>query len=305
MKNQTADKETKKMTEAELAGKLRGLQILQSLCILAAFICGLGCVIVLLFTRSALTAALLFCAAAACIAGGSALRGRKKKLIREQLAGFFRSELESAFGLDRRTPEMSIDRELMERLGLSCGEWEECGVENLYEGTHGGITFSAANVLLEHVYVVRQAHEGANTCRKTVFGGIVFRCKTDRTPSAPIRVVMRTDGSPCGILTGNAAFDGRFCVTADQNAVSLINPLFAEAFEPLLQSVRGQVIGMYWEDGVFTAVLETRYGFAVVSDDADQGNLEAVRRSYRDSLREMGRLTDLVMKNPVLFPGRD
>lgn len=304
MKNKTAEKGTKRMTETELSEKLKHLHVLQSLCVLAAFISGLGCVIVLV-SRSSLEAALLFGVAAVCIAGGGAIRRRKKTLIREQLAGFFQSELESAFGLDRRTPEMSIDRELMERLGLPCGEWEECSVDNLYEGAHCGVTFSAANVLLEHVYVVRQAHEGANTCRKTVFGGIVFRCKTDRSPSAPIRAVMRTDGSPCGILTGNAAFDGRFCVTADQNAVSLINPQFAEAFEPLLQSVRGQVVGMYWEDGVFTAALETKYGFAVVSDDADQGDLEAVRRSYRDSLREMGRLTELVIKNPVLFSGRD
>ncbi len=292
------------MTESELSEKLGGMQRKEAVCILAALLGGIGCAAVLLISQNIPVAALLFAVSAAGIAAGSAIRKKRKTLLQEQLAGFFQSELEAAFGPDLHTPEMRIDRTLMEKLGLPCGEWEECGIGNFHEGMHGGILFSAANVRLEHVRVVRQAREGTGTYRETVFGGIVFRIRTSASPSAPVCIIARTEGGPQGLLTGNAAFDSRFCITGEQGEPALPAAPLAESLETFLQSVNGRVTGMRWEDGIFTAALETRYGFAVVSDDVNQGDLAAVRRSYLTSLREMGRMIDLFIKNPVLFGGR-
>lgn len=290
------------MTESELSKKLGGMQRAEAVCILAALPGGIGCAAVLLISQNIPVAALLFAVSAAAIAAGSAVRKKRKTLLQEQLAGFFQSELEAVFGPDLHTPEMRIDRTLMETLGLPCGEWEECGIGSFHEGMHCGVLFSAANVCLEHVRVVRRAREGTGTYRETVFGGIVFRIRTSVSPSAPVCIIARTEGGPQGLLTGNAAFDSRFCIT---EAPPLpVSPL-AESLETFLQSVNGRVTGMRWENGIFTAALETRYGFAVVSDDVNQGDLAAVRRSYITSLREMGRTIELFMKNPVLFGGRD
>lgn len=42
------------------------------------------------------------------------------------------------------TPEMRIDPSLMKTLHLLDGQWEECAVENFYEGNYSSIHFSAA-----------------------------------------------------------------------------------------------------------------------------------------------------------------
>lgn len=84
---------------------------------------------------------------------------------------FFQAELEKAFGPDLHTPEMHIDQPLMKELCLLDGQWEECEIENLHEGCHRGIYFSAANVRLNHVYERGNVRDGLGTWRDMVFKG--------------------------------------------------------------------------------------------------------------------------------------
>lgn len=109
------------------------------------------------------------------------LRNRAQKklkaLMTEQLGDFFRTELTRAFGPELQTEEMCIDRQSMEGFHLADGKWEECVVENCHEGRYHGIHFSAANVLLNHVYERRHPREGRETYRNKVFHGVVIRCR--------------------------------------------------------------------------------------------------------------------------------
>lgn len=135
--------------------------------------------------------------------------------MQEQMGDFFRQEWEKAFGPDIHTPEMRIDEPFMRAHHLLDGKWKECTVENFHEGDHGGIHFSAANVQLDHVYQRECPQNGYETCREMVFKGIVLRCRTWVPVPSPVLVNVRTEDSPCDVLTGNNIFDRSFCVAAN------------------------------------------------------------------------------------------
>ena len=140
----------------------------------------------------------IFCASF--FSGGA--QKKLKVLMQEQMGDFFRAEWEKAFGPDIHTQEMCIDEPFMRAHHLLDGKWEECTVENFHEGDHGGIHFSAANVQLDHVYQRGCSHDGYETCRKMVFKGIVLRCRTWVPVPSPVLANVRTEDSPCGVLTG-------------------------------------------------------------------------------------------------------
>ena len=226
-----------------------------------------------------------------------------KALMHEQLGDFFRSEWEKTFGPDIHTPEMRIDEPFMKALHLLDGEWETCSVENFHEGEYGGVHFSAANVRLDHVYQRGTPHEGFETCSSMVFRGLVLRCAARVSAASPVLAAARTADSPRGILTGHAAFDRSFCVTADseQDAARLLTPQtigFLTAFD---RSVEGQLLSLCWRENTFSLALETDYAFAAVAGSVDLRDLDAVRRSYVRSLQEMCCVLDQLMASPALI----
>ena len=99
------------------------------------------------------------------------IRKRNRKLIDEHLKDFYKEELERVFGSKRHTPELAITKEVVQANGFMEGEWEECRVENEYEGVYRGHPFSAANISLYHVYR-RKVDQGYSIERKEVFQGI-------------------------------------------------------------------------------------------------------------------------------------
>lgn len=233
----------------------------------------------------------------------SGAQKKLKALMREQLGGLFRAELEKSFGPALHTPEMRIDQALMKTLHLLEGQWEECAVENYYEGNYSNIHFSAANVRLDHVYERGNIRDGLGTWQDMVFKGVVLRCRTHIPAPSMIRANVRTEDSPRGIVTDNETFDRCFCITAEteQDAFHLLTPQFMELIVTFKQKFEGQILCFCWEGNVFSLAIETDYGFASIASNVDMSDLDAMRHSYRNSLREMETLLDLLMKNTVLL----
>ena len=220
-------------------------------------------------TRAILMAVLFFGGICCAIFLGGGAQKRIKALMQSQLGDFFRAELETAFGPEDQTCEMLIDESVVKTMHLRENQWEECQVENFRLGRYRGVRFSAANVRLDHVYERAIPHGGLETCREMVFKGLVLRCET--RISAPY---FRTD-----------------------------MPQFTEALKELQRRMNGTVLGVCWEKNVFSLALETEYEFAAVESHVDLRNLDAVRNSYRESLRKMEDILKLLLKNEALFAG--
>lgn len=233
----------------------------------------------------------------------SGAQKKMKTLMSEQLGGLFQAELEKSFGPDLHTPEMCIDEIFLKTLPLLDGQWEKWEVDNFYEGNHSGIHFSAANVRLDHVYERGNVRDGLGTWEDMVFKGVVLRCRTHIPASSMVRANIRTEDSPHGIIMDNEMFDRRFCVTAERerDVFHLLTPQFIELIVTFKQRFEGQILCFYWEGNVFSLAIETDYGFASIASNVDMSDLDAVRHSYRNSLKEMETLLDLLMKNTVLF----
>ena len=105
-----------------------------------------------------------------------------------------------------------------------------------------------------------------------------------------------------GMLTGNDLFDRSFCVTADngQDVACLLTPQFIDFLTEFERDVEGQILGFCGKENTFSLVLETDYVFAAVASSVDLRDLDAVRRSYINSLREMGRVLDRLMAGLAL-----
>ena len=224
-----------KMTDAELSKKLGHYQAMSVIWFWLGVVGAVsGTIFYFVLQNKALKSilmAVLFFGGVFCASffGGGAQK-KLKALMQEQMGDFFRTEWEKAFGPDIHTPEMRIDESFMRALHLLDGKWEECTVENFHEGDHGGIHFSAANVQLDHVYERGCPHDGYETCRNMVFKGIVLRCRTWVPVPSPVLANVRTEDSPCGVLTGNNIFDRSFCVTAnsEQDAACCLTPRFID-----------------------------------------------------------------------------
>lgn len=233
----------------------------------------------------------------------SGAQKKLKALMQEQLGDFFCAELEKAFGPQLHTPEMQIDRTFLKALYLLDGQWEECEVEHFREGGYHGCHFAAANVHLYHVYEQGHGKGSLGTSRDMVFKGLVLRCETCSPVPSAIRAAARTESSPRGVMTSDELFNRCFRVTAEraQDALALLTPQFTVWLSELAQRVEGKLSAFCWKGRVFSLAIETDYGFATVASNVDMRNLDAVRYSYSTSLREMGKILDLLLENKTLF----
>lgn len=236
--------------------------------------------------------------------------GARKKLdalMQEQLGGFFRAEFRKAFGPDLRTPGMCIDRAYLERAGLVDRPWDVCTVERFHEGEHRGVLFSAANVQLDRLERVGNAHDGYENRPRSVFRGLVLRCETRSAPPSAIRVTARTADTPIGVRTGHKDFDRRFRAEAarEQDVFCLLTPDFMDFLGEFERQLNGTLLGLSWDGRVLSLALETDYGFAAVAGHVDVRDLDAVRRSYIASLQEMARTLDLLFGGCGLFAARE
>lgn len=296
-----------RMTDAELSKKLGHYQKMSAAWLLVGVVGAVSGTISFFAVQDkalkAILVTVLFFGGVCCafFFGGGAQK-KLKALMQEQLGDFFRAEWEKAFGRDLHTPEMRIDEPFMKALHLLDGEWEECTAENFHEGDHHGVHFSAANVRLDHVYQRGTPHEGFETCTSMVFKGIVLLCETRVPVSSPILASARTEDSPRGVLTGHEVFDRSFCVTAEngQDAARLLTPQFIDFLTEFDRNVEGQLLSFCWEGNTFSLALETDFGIAAVASSVDLRDLDAVRRSYIKSLRELGGVLDMLMAGPAL-----
>ena len=274
MKTKPYGEETRKMTDAELSKRLGHYQKLSVIGIWVGLIGVIGGTISYFVVDDALTRAILMAVlffggvCCAIFVAGDAQK-KIKSLMQSQLGDFFRAELEKAFGPELHTPGLSIDEPVIQTMHVLENEWEECQVEHFHQGKQRGVCFSAANVRLDHVYERTIPHEGLETCREMVFKGLVLRCET--RISAPS---FRTD-----------------------------MPQFNETLQELEQRMNGKVLGSCWEKNVFSLALETDYEFAAVGSNVDLRDLDAARNSYIESLRKMGEILNLLLKNEAFFAG--
>ena len=252
--------------------------------------------------KALLVAVLFGCGLCCVLFLSSSAQKKLKALMREQLGNFFRAELDKSFGPALHTPAMQIGRPLLETLCPSDGKWEECETESFREGRYRGLHFAAANVRLYHVYEQGHGKGSLGTSRDLVFKGLVLRCKTRASAPSAICAHARTENSPRGAATGDEPFDRRFFVTAEQPDVhKFLTPQFAAWLSDFAQRVEGTLSGFCWEGGIFSLAIETDYGFAAVASNADMRDLDAVRRSYRNSLRAMEETLDLLLQDSPLF----
>ena len=266
--------QTRKMTEAELSKKLGSYQTQSVLGTWVGLIAVIGGVISYFVVdhpavRAILTGVLFFGGIGSALFIGGGAQKRIKALMKSQLGDFFGAELEKAFGPELHNPALSIDETVMKTMHVMDDEWEECLVEELHQGRQRGVCFSAANVRLDHVYEREHPQDGFETCREMVFKGLVLRCET--RISAPS---FRTD-----------------------------MPQFTDALHELERRMNGRVLGACWEKNVFSLALETDYEFAAVGSSVDLRDLDAVRSSYIESLRKMGKILNLLLQNDAFFAG--
>lgn len=290
------------MSDAELSKKLGRYQRMQRTCFIIGVI-GALCGVAAFFAvpdraAKAILTGVLFGGGCFCAVILSE-RARKcgDALLQAQFGDFFRTELERAFGPELRADALRIDEALMRTLALTDSVWEACSVERFHAGTHDGAAFSAANVRLEHVYRVDKPHEGYETRRDEVFRGLVVRCRTHAPVASALCVNARTENGPRGMQTGNEPFDSRFCVTADASAA--LTPQCRDFLLALDGGVEGRLRALRWDADVLTLAFETDYGFAAVAGGVDRRDLDAVRKSYINSLRAMADLLDELRQSPL------
>lgn len=302
---------TGKMTDAELSRKLGHYQRLASRCLAVGLIGVIGGIVSFFAVRDTalrvILVAVLFFGGICCaiFLGGGAQK--KLKLLQAQLGDFFQSELAQFFGPILDDAGLRIDKAFLQSLPLLEGRWEECFVEDNYAANYRGLPFSAANVRLDHVYRRGAPREGYETCSDTVFRGLVLRCRTRIPAPSPIRGSARTESDSSGVKTSNAAFDRRFRVTAEpeQDALCLLTPEFLQLIGTLERDAAGKLLGFLWDGEVFSLAIETNYAFASIASHVDLRDLDAARRSYRNSLQAMAELLDLLLTDTALFAGQD
>lgn len=225
---------------------------------------------------------------------GTRASQRSKFLLQEQLGEYFQTELEKAFGPALHTSVMRIDKTLLKKIHLLDEQWEECLVDNFYEGIHKDIHFSVANVELHHVYQGGHIQDGRETRRDKVFHGLVLRWKTASFVPCLISIYERTKDSIGKAVSNQAPMDARFCINAKEEIDMHRQLQLMEWINHLEQNVEGQVRSISGERNIITLAIEMDYTFASVASHVDMNHLEEVRSSYRQSLQEMGRMLDLL-----------
>ncbi len=160
------------MNDQQLSERLKRSQKIQKICLPVMILCFLGGLVTgVRFRNLPAYLVLTFGGAGGTFLLRHHIRKRNRKLVDEHLKDFYKEELERAFGPKGHTPELVITGDMIRANGFMEGEWEECRVENGYEGVYRGHPFSAANISLYHVYR-RKEDQGYSIERKEVFQGI-------------------------------------------------------------------------------------------------------------------------------------
>lgn len=275
-----------------LAKKLGMYQKMSSLCKLLGAVSAVLVFVVFFAVRNkavkSILDTVLFFAAFGLIYAGNFLYKKMRETMQEQLGGFFAEEFEKAYGKDERTDEMRIDEALMKNVHLLDGKWEECRIENYHEGRHNGTHFSAANVFLTHVYIVDIAHEGRETRRSIAFQGLVFRCETKE--QSTVSIVKQES------VVGENEVSYSFSVTPTDDGTEL---KLTEIINRLDRELMGEIFAAQLENGMLTVALKTDYAFAEVAENVNMEDIGAIKQSYITSLREFGRMLDIIEKSEL------
>ncbi len=275
-----------------LAKKLGMYQKMSSLCKLLGAVSAVLVFVVFFAVRNkavkSILDTVLFFAAFGLIYAGNFLYKKMRETMQEQLGGFFAEEFEKAYGKDERTDEMHIDEALVKNVHLLDGKWEECMVENYHEGRHNGTHFSAANVFLTHVYIVENPHDGRETRRKIAFQGLVFRCETKE--QSTVSIVKQES------VVGENEVSYSFSVTPTDDGTEL---KLTEIINRLDRELMGEIFAAQLENGVLTVALKIDYAFAEVAENVNMEDIGAIKQSYITSLREFGRMFDIIEKSEL------
>ena len=295
-----------KLTDAELSKKLGSYQRTESISILLGVILVITACITMFIRRDPLlVCALAFPGVALFLLVAKPAQKKKKALLREQLGGYFRTELTRAFGPEPEAPELPIDRTFLESAELLAVPWTECSLEDFHEGVHNGLRFSAANVALRRTVEEKSGPDNDNwmTRTETLFRGIVVRCKGICDPALDITLNDMFQERKKDDITDPAAFRKHFAAhTADGREVDdLVTPQLRELVKKLETTSRtSKLCGLILRDGDLALALNTRYVFAGVPEELDLRDIDGIRKWFTASLSGMGNLLDLLMESPVL-----
>ena len=295
-----------RMTDEQLSRQLGRYQATESIGILLGVLLVVaGCVTMFIRRDPLLICALVFPGVALFLLVAKPAQKKKKALLREQLGGYFRTELTRAFGPEPEVPELPIDWAFLASAELLAIPWTECSVEDFHEGVHNGLRFSAANVELRRTVEEKAGPDNDNwmTRTETLFRGIVVRCKDICDPALDVVVREMFQERKKDDITDPALFRKHFTArTADgQDVDEQVTPQLRELVQKLESSSRSAKLGgLILRDGNLTLALNTRYVFAGVPEELDLRDVDGIRKWFTASLEGMGRLLDLLAESDAL-----
>lgn len=210
---------------------------------------------------------------AGCIFWG---QSRQRKLVWEQMGGYFRTETENAFGLPLNVPELVIDEAHIRRDDMIPPPWERCQVKNYRQGIHRGVRFGAANVELTHEFQEHVGRDVSDSMSRSVrqFGGVWLVCETAHCAPAGGYLYRRQD----------AAYD--------RDGLGLL---------PLLEKL-GRPAAVRWDGNRLVLALESNLPVM----DLPEGNLavrdlNGLRYAFRLSLRYLQGIIEALCRCEVPF----
>ena len=295
-----------RMTDEQLSRQLGRYQATESIGILLGVLLVVaGCVTMFIRRDPLLICAIVFPGVALFLLVAKPAQKKKKALLREQLGGYFRTELTRAFGPEPEAPELPIDRTFLESAELLAVPWTECSLEDFHEGVHNGLRFSAANVELRRTVEEKAGPDNDNwmTRTETLFRGIVVRCKDICDPALDVVVREMFQERKKDDISDPALFRKHFTVrTADgQDVDEQVTPELRELVQKLESSSRSAKLGgLILRDGDLTLALNTRYVFAGVPEELDLRDIDGIRKWFTASLEGMGRLLELMAESEAL-----
>ena len=298
--------DAEKLTDDELSQRLGRCQAMESVGILlGVLLVAAGCVTAFVLHNVVVLSVLAFAGVALILLLALPAQKRKKALIQQQLGGYFRGELERAFGPEPAEPELPIGDAQLKAAGALCIPWTECAVEDFHEGVHNGLRFSAANVELRRTVEEKSGPDNDNwmTRSETLFRGVVVRCKSICAPALDLTVNDQFQERKKVDLTDPEQFRRHFAARrADgQAADDAVTPQLRELVSQLEAFANnGRVGGLTLRDGDLTLALNTRYVFAGIPEELDARDVDGMRKWFTASLAGMGRLLDLLRESPAL-----
>ena len=295
-----------RMTDEQLSRQLGRYQATESIGILLGVLLVVaGCITMFIRRDPLLICALVFPGVALFLLVAKPAQKKKKALLREQLGGYFRTELTRAFGPEPEVPELPIDWAFLASADLLAVPWTECSLEDFHEGVHNGLRFSAANVALRRTLEEKSGPDNDNwmTRTETLFRGIVVRCKDICDPALDVVVRDMFQERKKDDITDPALFRKHFTArTADgQDVDEQVTPQLRELVQKLESSSRSAKLGcLILRDGGLVLALNTRYVFAGVPEELDLLDVDGIRKWFTASLTGMGRLLELLAESDAL-----